>query len=146
MEKIYWDDLEEGAVFTGDTVVVDPDEMLEYARRNDPQPFHLDEEAAKKTPFGGLIASGGYTVTLWYRSAIPIFAKMAFLGGFEWLINLPAPVRPNNQLRLDITIEGKTPSSKPGRGYVTTRHELLNEDNRVVFSCEAKWMLATKPE
>jgi len=89
MEKIYWDDLEEGAVFWGDTVVVDPEEMLEYARRNDPQPFHLDEAAAKATPFGGLIASAGYTVTLWYRSAIPILTNLAFLGGFEWLIKLP---------------------------------------------------------
>ena len=47
MEEINCDDLEKGAVFTGDTVVVDPVEMLENARRNDPQPFHLDEEAAK---------------------------------------------------------------------------------------------------
>ncbi len=47
MEKIYWDDLQEGHVFWGDTVVVDPEEMLEFARRNDPQPFHVDEAAAK---------------------------------------------------------------------------------------------------
>ena len=144
MEKIYWDDLEEGAVFWGDTVVVDPEEMLEYARRNDPQPFHLDEDAAKATPFGGLIASAGYTVTLWYRSSIPILTKLAFLGGFEWLIKLPAPVRPNDQLRVRIEIKNKKASSKPGRGYVVSFQEILNQDDTIVFSCEVTWMLATR--
>ena len=64
LEKIYWDDLEVGALFWGDSVTVDPEEMLEYHRRNDPQPFHLDENAAQASHFRGLIASAGYTVML----------------------------------------------------------------------------------
>jgi len=144
MEQICWDDLEEGTLFQGDEVVVDPEEMLEYARRNDPLPFHLDEEAAKATPFGGLIASAGYTVTLWYRSAIPVFSQLAFLGGFEWRIKLPAPVRPNDRLRLQVEIKSKTASSKPGRGYVVAFQEIFNQDDTVVFSCEVTWMLATR--
>jgi len=146
VKKIYWNDLEEGAVFWGDTVTVDPEEMLEYARRNDPQTFHLDVIEAKASPFGGLIASAGYTVTLWYRSAIPILTKLAFLGGFEWLIKLPAPVRPADQLRVRVKIKNKRASSKPGRGYVTVFHEIFNQDNTVVFSCEVTWMLATQPQ
>ena len=142
--KIYWDELEEGAEFWGDTVIVDPDEMLEYARRNDPQPFHLDDEAAKASPFGGLIASGGYTVTLWYRSAIPILTRLAFLGGFEWHIKLPAPVHPNDRLRVRMKIASKRPSSKPGRGYVTVFQEIFNQAETVVFSCEVTWLLATR--
>ena len=59
MEKIYWDDLEEGTVFWGDTVVVDPEEMLEYARRNDPQPFHLDEASDRRPPRGRPCPGGG---------------------------------------------------------------------------------------
>jgi hypothetical protein len=51
--KLYFEDLEEGAVFRGDECVVDREEMLEYARKNDPLPFHLDEEAAKSSLFGG---------------------------------------------------------------------------------------------
>ena len=145
MEKIYWDDLEVGAEFWGDTVVVDPDEMLEYAQRNDPQPFHLDEDAAKATPFGGVIASAGYTVTLWYRSGIPVLTKFAFLGGFEWLIKMPAPVRPNDQLRVRIEIKNKRVSSRPGRGYVVTFQEIFNQNETVVFTCEVTWMLATRP-
>ena len=144
MGNIYWEDLEEGAVYWGDTVVVDPDEMLEYALKNDPQPIHLDEAAARATPFGGIIASAGYTVTLWYRSAIPILSKLAFLGGFEWHIKLPAPVRPNDLLRVRMRIKNTKPSSKPGRGYVTVEQEILNQDEVVVFSCEVTWMLASR--
>ena len=61
MPRIFCDDLEVGSAFWGDWVTVDPDEMLDYARRNDPQPFHVDAEAARATPFGGLIASASYT-------------------------------------------------------------------------------------
>jgi len=145
VKKIHWNDLEEGAVFWGDTVTVNPEEMLEYARRNDPQPFHLDANEAMALPFGGLIANAGYTVTLWYRSAIPILTKLAFLGGFEWLIKLPVPVRPADQLRVRVKIKNKKASSKPGRGYVTVFQEIFNQDNIAVFSCEVTWMLATRP-
>ena len=144
MAKTYWDDLEVGTVLWGDTVTVDPNEMLDYARLNDPQPFHLDEAAAQETPFGGLIASGGYTVTLWYRSAITVLTKLSFLGGFEWTIKLPAPVRPNDQLRVKTEIVEKRRSSKGGRGYVTTHQQILNQDDVIVFICDATWILATK--
>jgi acyl dehydratase len=119
--------------------------MLYYARKNDPSPFHVDEEAARNSPYGGLIASGGYTVMLWYRSGIPIVASIAFLGGFEWHIKLPRPVRAGDRLHTEVEILSKKPSSKPGRGYVTTLHKVLNQDSQAVFLCEVVWMIATKP-
>jgi acyl dehydratase len=143
--KMYFEDLEEGTVFRGDECVADRDEMLEYARKNDPSPFHVDEEAARNSPYGGLIASAGYTVTLWYRSGIPILGSIAFLGGFEWHIKLPLPVRPGDRLRAEMEIVGKKQSSKPGRGYVTTSQKILNQDSQAVFTCEVVWMVATKP-
>jgi acyl dehydratase len=143
--KMYFEDLKEGAVFRGDGCVADKEEMLDYARKNDPSPFHVNEEAARNSPYGGLIASGGYTVMLWYRSAIPIIASIAFLGGFEWHIKLPRPVRPGNRLHTEVEILSKKPSSKPGRGYVTTLHKVLNQDSQAVFLCEVVWMIATKP-
>jgi acyl dehydratase len=143
--KMYFEDLEEGTVFRGDECVADRDEMLEYARKNDPSPFHVDEEAARDSPYGGLIASAGYTVTLWYRSGIPILGSIAFLGGFEWHIKLPQPVRPGDRLRTEMEIVGKKQSSKPGRGYVTTSQKILNQDSQAVFTCEVVWMVATKP-
>ena len=143
--KLYFEELDEGTVFRGDECVADKDEMLDYARKNDPSPFHLDEGAAKNSPYGGLIASGGYTVTLWYRSAIPILASIAFLGGFEWHIKLPLPVRPGDRLHTEVEIRNKQPSSKPGRGYVTAVQRILNQDSQVVFTCEAVWMIAARP-
>src|SRR5262249_751613 len=106
---------------------------------------HVDEEAAKNSPYGGLIASAGYTVTLWNRSGIPILASIAFLGGFEWHIKLPLPVRAGDRLHLEVEIRNKKPSSKPGRGYVTALQESLNEDSVGVFKCEARGMIANKP-
>src|SRR5215510_9829739 len=142
--KMYFEDLEEGTVFRGDECVADRDEMLEYARKNDPSPFHVDEEAARNSPYGGLITSAGYTVTPWYRSGIPISGSIAFLGGFEWHITLPLPVRPGDRLRTEVEIVGKKQASKPGRGYVTTSQKILNQDSQAVFTCEVVWMVATK--
>lgn len=143
--KLHFEDLEEGTVFQGDECFADPEEMLQYALKNDPSPFHVDEEAAKSSPYGGLIASGGYTVTLWYRSQIPILAKLAFLGGSEWHIKLPLPVRPGDTLRTEITLVGKRPSSKPGRGYVPTMQRLVNQSGQAVFTCKLAWIVATRP-
>jgi 3-hydroxybutyryl-CoA dehydratase len=84
-------------------------------------------------------------VTLWYRSAIPILASIAFLGGFEWHIKLPLPVRPGDRVRTEVEILGKKPSSKPGRGYVTALHKIFNQDSQLVFTCEVVWMIATRP-
>jgi acyl dehydratase len=76
VKKIHWNDLEEGAVFWGDTVTVDPEEMLEYARRNDPQPFHLDANEAKTSPFGGC----------WIYGHVMVSVSYTYLdkAGFSW--------------------------------------------------------------
>ena len=57
--KMYFEDLEEGTVFPGEECIADKNEMLDYARKNDPSPLHVDEEAARNSPHGGLIASAG---------------------------------------------------------------------------------------
>ena len=63
MERVYFEDLEEGQIFWGDEVLVDPHEMLACNVRNDPWPIHVDKSAAEMSPYGGIIASGGYTIT-----------------------------------------------------------------------------------
>jgi hypothetical protein len=64
MKKVYYEELEEGSVHLGGECIVDKDEMLEYNRKNDPWPFHVDEEAAAQSSFGGLIASGTPSITV----------------------------------------------------------------------------------
>src|SRR5206468_3238437 len=73
MQNVYFEDLEVGSVHLGRECVCDKDEMLEFSRRNDPWPFHVDEAAAARSPFGGVVASGGFIITLWYRSLIEIY-------------------------------------------------------------------------
>jgi len=141
----YWDDLEAGLVFWGDTVVADRDEMLEYARKNDPQPIHIDEAAALASPHKGLIASGGYTISLWYRTSIPMLAEIAFIAGFDWHIRLPNPVRPGDMLRLKCQIVDRKPSSKPGRGTVSTEQVVMNQRAEAVMENKVVWMIAMRP-
>jgi acyl dehydratase len=143
---LYFEDLVEGAVYWGNECLVDKVEMLEYAHKNDPLPMHIDEEAAKQSPYGGLIASGGFTITLWFRSGIPILGGLSLLAGFDWHINLPRPAHAGDRLRLKVTIVSKRLSSKPGRGLVTTRQEMLNQDDEAVFVCDGTWMVATRPQ
>ena len=150
MKKIYFEDIEEGEVIWGDQVIADPEEMLAYNKRNDPWPIHIDETAAKASPFGGLIASGGYTITLMYRSSIGVYntpeLQWQFLGGFDWKLKFPLPVRPHDQLQVRYTIGKKTPSRKSGRGIAEVYVEMFNQDREVVLSIEIVFLMATRPQ
>ena len=148
MSTVYFEDLEIGSVHLGRVSVCDKDEMVEYSRRNDPWPFHVDEVAATASPFGGVIASGGYIITLWYRSLIEIYntpkATWAFLGGFDWKLKFLAPVRAADTLQARVTVKDKRLSSKPGRGVITLFHEILNQRSEVVCTVEVVVLLATR--
>ena len=134
----------------GGECVCDEDEMLEYGRRNDPWPFHVDEAAAARSPFGGIIASGGYVITLWYRSLVEIYntpiATWAFLGGLDWKVKFRAPVRPADTLRAKVTVKDKRPWIKAGQGVATLFNEILNQRSEVVCTVEVMVLLATRPE
>lgn len=149
MGTLYFEDLEEGMVTWNGECDVDKEEMIAYARQNDPWPFHVDEEAAAEGPFAGLIASGGYTISLMYRLGHPLLNEsvenFAFLGGFDWQIKFPHPIRAGDHLRHKRTILSKITSSKPERGIVKTLLELINQEGRVVFSNEVTYLVATKP-
>ncbi len=141
---LYFEDIEVGDVYWGDKCVADPEEMLAYARRNDPSPFHLDEEAAKATIFGGLIASGGYVITLWYRSAIQVLRPVAHVGALpDWQFSFLKPVRPGDQIQVKATVLDKRPSSRAEqrRGYVTVAWELLNQDAQVALKVGVEWIV-----
>ncbi len=99
---VYWEDHEVGHIEWGTEVVADKEEMLDYGRRYEPWSFHVDEDAAAHTPFGGLIASGGYIIALWYLSGQSIWFRdcqaWAFLGGFDWQLKVLLPMRPDDRL------------------------------------------------
>jgi acyl dehydratase len=150
MSTVYFEDLNVGSVHLGRESVCDKDEMLEYSRRNDPWPFHVDEVAAAHSPFGGVIASGGYIITLWYRSLIEVYntpkTTWAFLGGLDWKLKFHAPVRAADTLRAKVTVKDKRLSSKPGRGVITLFHEILNQRSEAVCTVEVIAFLATRAQ
>lgn len=149
MRTVYFDDLEVGAEYVGPECVVDAQEMLEYNRRNDPWPIHVDEAAARQSPFGGVIASGGYTITLLYRLSHQIHhtrqTRWAFLGGLDWQVKFPAAVKAGDTLRYRLTVLSKRASSKPGRGVAKVKSELTNQRGEVVLEVNAAILLATHP-
>ena len=146
---IYFEDLVIGDSFVSDEVTVDNEEMLAYNRRNDPWPFHVDEVSASQNPYGSLIASGGYTITLMYRLSHKIYntpgRRWAVLGALDWNLKFPAPVRSGDRVQLRITIKSKRQSSRPERGHFGLLYELLNQKGNVVLSVLMAGLIARRP-
>jgi acyl dehydratase len=122
------------------SIVVEEAEVISFARRFDPQPFHTDPAAAKESIYGGLIASGWHTASLMMRLFVDHYlASSSSLGSpgvdeLRWL----KPVRPGDTLSLRATVLEATRSrSKPDRGLVRTLVEVLNQDREVVMSLKA---------
>src|SRR5206468_8786456 len=128
-EYRYFEDYVAGAVFECGIIPVTQAEIIEFARRYDPQDMHIDPEAAARGRFGGLIASGWHTAAMMMRLVAENFLpKKASLGSpgideLRWL----RPVRPGDVLRLRVTVLEATRSrSRPDRGVVRTFMEVLN--------------------
>jgi len=136
----YFEDYAAGTVHEfGSTEVVEA-EMIAFARRFDPQPFHTDPETARKSVFGGLIASGWFTASLTMRMMVDNYvSRVAGLGSpgvdaLRWL----KPVRPGDTLSVRMTVlETERLRSKPDRGFVRTFAEVLNQDGEVVMTMKS---------
>jgi acyl dehydratase len=128
------DDLHVGQRFTSGTHAVDAGQIKAFAEQFDPQPFHLDDEAAKATLFGGLAASGWHTVAITMRllvqSGLPLAGGIIGSGGtIEW----PQPTRPGDVLTVESEVMELKPSrSRPDRGTATVRSETRNQRGEVV--------------
>ncbi len=132
----YLDDLAPGQRFTGATRArVDEEAIKAFAREFDPQPFHLDNEAARDSLFGSLAASGWHTAALTMRLLVDSEPKLAggIIGaGFDEL-RWPLPVRPGDELRVELEVLEVRPSrSKPTQGLVKLRTTTLNQHDQAV--------------
>jgi len=130
------EDFRVGEEFELGSYVVTRDEFIDFARKYDPFPFHLDEEVAKATPFGGIIASGWMTALIWLRlmhEALLDPATVLGSPGHEKM-NWPTPVKPGDMLygRVEIK-ESRTSKSKPGLGFVRYTAKLYNQRDKCVF-------------
>ena len=137
MIERYLDDFEVGARFVGPGITVSEAQILDFALMYDPQPFHIDREAAAKSPFGGLIASGFQTLAVGFRSYYQTGAishcsiGSPGLDEVRWL----KPVRPGDTLHAETVVKSKRASrSKPDRGIVHMDWEIKNQAGEVVMT------------
>ena len=149
MIERYLDDFEVGARFVGPGITVSEAQILDFALMYDPQPFHIDREAAAASPFGGLIASGFQTLALGFRSLYQSGAiAHASIGspGFDELRWLK-PVRPGDTLHTEVEVKSKRASkSKPDRGIVHMAWEVKNHSGETVLTLTGIHLLRRRPE
>lgn len=135
--EVYWEDLPSGTVIDLGSYEVTEGEILEFARKYDPQPFHTDVNAAKDSIYGGLIASGWHTCAMSMRMLCDkLLLRAASLGSpgldeIQW----HRPVRPGDTLGgfMEV-IESRPSRSKPDRGIIKSRWEVTNQDGEVVLT------------
>ncbi len=146
--RIFLEDLHPGRRFTAGPITVTEAEILDYARRYDPQPFHLDHAAAAAHPiFGGLSASGWHTASLTMSLVVQALAGLPWGivgagGDLQW----PRPVRPGDHLSLETEVLEVAPSrSRPDRGTALMRNRTLNQDGEEVMVFTPRIVVARRP-
>jgi len=146
-ERYFLDDLAVGQRFRSDTYELTEEKLIAFAREFDPQPFHLDREAARTTVFRGLAASGWHTAAVTMRllndGAAPLAGGIVGAGGqVEW----PRPTRPGDVLRVESEVlEIIASRSKPMQGIVVLRAETRNQLDEVVQVMTAKLVVPRRP-
>ena len=144
----WFEDYRVGDEFLGEPVQLTEREIVEFARKYDPQSFHVDPAAAKESPFGGLIASGFHTVAAAFGGML----RAGFLNGrgmgapgieIQWL----KPVRPGDTLAmLARVVETKASSSRQDRGYVSFQASVTNQGGEEVMTMAFMDIIRTRPK
>ena len=145
---LYFEDFTVGREFRTDGATVTESQILDFALAFDPQPFHMDLEAAKRSMFGGLIASGFHSMALTFR----LFAQTRALAAcslgspgvdeVRWL----KPVRPGDTLRATVQVVEQRPSgSKPDRGIIRLHWTALNQRSEPVLTMASMQLVKRRP-
>jgi acyl dehydratase len=145
---LYFEDFTVGREFRTDGTTVTESQILDFALAFDPQPFHMDLEAAKRSMFGGLIASGFHSMALTFR----LFAQTRALAAcslgspgvdeLRWL----KPVRPGDTLRATVQVVEQRPSgSKPDRGIIRLHWTALNQRSEPVLTMTSMQLVKRRP-
>ena len=148
MEGRHLEDFAPGQVFRSGSLAVTAEAIIAYAREYDPQPFHLDEAAARGTLFGGLAASGWHTAALTMKLLVGSDFRPAggIIGGGMEELAWPRPVRPGDVLRVEIEVLEVRPSqSKPRQGMLRVRCTTLNQKNEAVQVIVPRLIVPRRP-
>ena len=148
MEGRYLEDFVVGQTFESGRIKVDADGIKAFAAEFDPQPFHLDEEAAKPSLFRGLAASGWHTAALTMRLLVDSEFKPAggIIGaGFDEL-RWPQPVWPNDELHVvSQVLEIRPSKTRPGQGFLKVRNTTLNQNDEPVLIYVVNLLVQRRP-
>jgi acyl dehydratase len=148
VSELYLEDLHVGDRFGSDTIEVTKETIFEFARQFDPQPFHLDEKAAKRSIFKELTASGWHTAAISMR--LFVTGEFKPVGGSIGLavdeLRWPQPVRPGDVLQLETEIlDVRKSRSKPDRGIIRIRNVTTNQRGETVQTFLAFVMVRRRP-
>jgi acyl dehydratase len=148
MTSLYLEDLTPGRIFEGVApTVVTEEEVVAFAARYDPQPFHMDAEAGRRSVFGGLAASGWHTAAMSMRMFVASLPIAGGLVGVEAAVKWALPTHPGDVLRVRLEVlEARPSASKPLQGLVRVRCLTLNQRDEVAQTMEATLVVPRRPE
>jgi acyl dehydratase len=147
MTHLYFEDAEIGMSRKAGPYRVSKEEIIEFAKKYECVPSHIDEEAAARSIFGGLTASAPHTFAIFASLALKLQPRYHVLARIGWdELRLPNPVRPEDDLDLEISLlEKRESKSKSDRGIVRDQVRLRNQKNEIVFQCVAIILVARRP-
>jgi acyl dehydratase len=147
MVNLYFEEVEVGAISTAGPYLVSKDEIIHFATQYDPVPRHIDEDAAARSIFGGLTASGAHTFAMLILLTGRLQPRNQTLAGLGWdELKLPNAVRPGDELDLEVKVlEKRESKSRPDRGIVRRRVLLRNQKRETVLACFASVLIARRP-
>lgn len=147
-DKLYFEDFPTGSKHSCGSRTLSEAEIIAFAREFDPQPFHIDPEAAKASMFGGIIASGWHTASTAMRLQVDAFLSRSHSLGSPGLDELRwlKPVRPGDTLSLEIEVlEARPSQSKPDRGSVKVAYRMTNQKGELVMTMTGWGMFKRRP-
>jgi acyl dehydratase len=144
----YWNDLHEGDLLICRPIAMSQPEIIAFAKQYDPQLFHIDEQAAAKSRFGGIIASSLQTLSCCTRVIVDAQGELAILSGLGIEpVQLQNPVRPDDVLTIEACwTDLRRSRSKPDRGMATIMFKGVNQNGETVIESGFRYMIACREE
>ena len=146
MTKLYFDDLYDGQTLDCRPVVISRDDIIDFAKRYDPQPFHLNEDIARHSIFGGLVASGLHTLSACTRVVVDAQGDLMILSGVGMQeVKMVSPVRPGDVLNVQAWwTDLRRSLSKPDRGFASVDCVVDNQRRERIIEYGYRYLIAGK--
>jgi len=147
VEKLYYEDLVEGKVLDVGSYLVEKEAVINFAKEWDPQPFHIDEEAANKSIFGCLTGSSIHMKAVLSKVVSAGIGNLAAVASLFTSYNMPNPMRVGDTLHFTtVLIDKRLSNSRPGIGIVSFAATATNQNGEVIMNHESSAMVECRPE